>query len=391
MDSHKHGGYLGAYILLLIVHDLVTFSNTIVNPLLPIFAKQIGASGSYIGFVVASYSISRIILEIPSGFISLRYGYFIPLSIGLVFIAFGNVLSSFSIYPFHLVIARMLIGLGSSLFFTISLSFLVKLFDESRRGKALGVFKSIQFVASIIGSAVSGYVISIINFRATFLISGIIVFVALFLMVVPSTIRNHPNDEYSEYAFSLSSMKAIFKNTNLLILCFATFVLFIMSSGIESTIFPIYANEKLGFSFTQIGLFMGFRSLGFVVSVMTMGALSDRIGRRPVLLIGLVSSAILVLMLNFVEAFYSVAGIFLGLGISVGAFWVVAPIIAAEAVSSSFRGIAIGTYKTFFDLGSIVGPILMSTLMDVSGFSICFYFASALIFANLVLTLRIKV
>ena len=376
---------------LLLAHDLVMFSNSIMNPLLPLFARDLGASGAYIGFVVASYSISRIILEIPSGFISMRFGYYLPLSSGLGLIALGTILSALSTMPIHLVLARMLIGLGSALFFTVALGFIVKLFSADRRGRMLGLFKSIQFIAAIIGSMASGYVISTIGFKTSFLIAGALVVVAFLLLVIPSTIRNHPREEFPEESFSISSIGTVLRNRDILILCSATFAMFVMSGGVESTIFPIYADEMLGFSFPQIGLITGLRSLGFVFSVISMGTISDRVGRRPVMMLGLTLSAVLVLLLNFAGSFLAVAVIFFGIGASVGAFWIVAPIVAAESLTPALRGIGIGTYKTFFDLGSIVGPIIFSALSASSGFSVCFYLASALIVVNVALSSRIRV
>jgi MFS family permease len=177
--------YLGPYLVLLISHDLVTFSNSMVNPLLPLYAKHIGATGVYIGLVIASYSISRIILEVPSGIISHRYGYYLPISTGMSLMATGSLLSAYARHPIHLIYARMLIGLGSPLFFTTSLGFIVKLFESHRRGRALGIFKAIQNIAGIIGSIASGYVITTLGFKWSFIVSGSLGFAALLLLIFP--------------------------------------------------------------------------------------------------------------------------------------------------------------------------------------------------------------
>jgi MFS family permease len=50
------------------------FSIMIINPILPIFSKQIGAVGVWIGYTVSGYWISRVVLEIPSGYISSKGG-----------------------------------------------------------------------------------------------------------------------------------------------------------------------------------------------------------------------------------------------------------------------------------------------------------------------------
>jgi MFS family permease len=166
--------------------------------------------------------------------------------------------------------------------------------------------------------------------------------------------------------------------------------MFLMTSGVESTVFPIYAYEQLGYSYKQIGMFSGARATGFVISLVSMGTLSDRVGRRPVLLLGLGLGAILVYALSFTVSFIPLAWLFFGIGLSVGAFWIVAPIVAAESIPPSLRGVAIGAYKTFFDLGSILGPILMSTLTETSGYAVSFYAASALLALNIYPTMHIR-
>jgi MFS family permease len=134
---------------------------------------------------------------------------------------------------------------------------------------------------------------------------------------------------------------------------------------------------------------MGSRSVGFVVAMFSMGAISDRVGRKPVLLFGVGATAVLIAVLNFVSSFVGLVAAFFLLGITTGAIWIVCPVLAAEAVEPHQRGAAIGTYRTFFDLGSILGPIVMSAVMEGYGIAPCFYLASALLFANLVPVLRL--
>jgi predicted MFS family arabinose efflux permease len=61
-------------------------------------------------------------------------------------------------------------------------------------------------------------------------------------------------------------------------------------------------------------------------------------------------------------------------------------VISAEAVDPSQRGAAIGAYRTFFDLGSVIGPILMTAVMTGYGVKYCFYIAAALLLVNVPLT-----
>ena len=63
-------GYSAGFFILYAVGLLTMFSVMLVNPLLSIFAKEIGAAGVWIGLSVAGYWVSRVLLEVPSGLIS---------------------------------------------------------------------------------------------------------------------------------------------------------------------------------------------------------------------------------------------------------------------------------------------------------------------------------
>jgi len=77
------------------------------------------------------------------------------------------------------------------------------------------------------------------------------------------------------------------------------------------------------------------------------------------------------------------------IGITTGAIWIVCPVLAAEAVEAENRGAAIGTYRTFFDLGSIFGPIIMTYVMGVYGSSVCFYLSAVLLAVAFVPCLKV--
>ncbi|MCD6263501.1 MFS transporter, partial [Candidatus Bathyarchaeota archaeon] len=162
------------------------------------------------------------------------------------------------------------------------------------------------------------------------------------------------------------------------------------SMGVLYTILPIYLKEDVGLPLTTVGLTLAARSFGFVASMFTMGSVSDKIGRRPVLLFGLAATGLLSLALGHASSVPFIAATIFGIGVSTGAIWIVSPVIAAESVRPALRGAAIGTYRTFFDLGSILGPIIMSVINEALGREMCFYVAAAIFFVNLIPALWMK-
>ncbi len=383
-------GYSLSYYILCVVALLAMFSTTLINPLLSIFAKEIGATGIWIGLAVAAYWVSRIILEIPSGILSSKYGYYPPMLIGLVLTAVGTAVCIYVSDPFQLILGRALQGLGAPLFFAVSMTFIVNLFPIERRGGAMGIFQGIEYFGSILGSTFSGIIITAFSFKGSFLLSTILVVIGIIVIVAPRRIRTESRAQPRTASFSLSSLSKVFWNKTLMIVSIATLAEWIMSSGALYTVFPLYANESLGFSLSEIGLFMGARSVGYVAAILGMGYIADKIGRRPVLIFGLAGTAIMIVSLSFVSSFLGIIAVVSILGITTGAIWIICPVLAAEAVDPSLRGAAIGVYRTFFDLGSILGPIIMTWVFSINGIALCFYLSGALLFLNLLSSLSLK-
>jgi MFS family permease len=382
--------YKLSYVLLCIIGLTAMFSVSLINPLLSIFAKEIGAVGVMIGFSVAGYWIARILLEIPSGFISAKFGYYWPMLLGLILTTIGTFWNAFVTDPIQLILARAMQGLGAPLFFAVSMTFIVNMFSTGRRGTAMGIFQGVEFGGSILGSTFSGYLITLLGFKGGFFLSTALCAIAFLLIVLPPNIRHESASMPKIPAMKLSMLPKVFTNKVLLIVSFATLMEFILSNGVIYTIYPLFAKESLGMSLTDIGLIMGARSLGYVMAMLIMGSIADRIGRKPVLLFGVASTAAMTVVLNFASGIIMTAAILFCIGITTGAIWIICPVIAAEAVEPENRGAAIGTYRTFFDLGSIFGPIIMTYVMDIWGIPVCFYLSAVLLVIAFVPCLKIS-
>ncbi len=382
--------YGKSYYLLCVVAFLSMFSIMITNPILSIFAKQIGATGVWIGYAVSGYWISRVVLEIPSGYISSKFGYYKPMAFGLLLTVVGSVLLVFVKNPLHLVIIRALLGFGAPFFFAVSMTFIINLFEAEKRGRAMGIFQGIEFIGQIFGAGVSGLIVENLGWQGGFTFALALTVVALLLFIVPPYIRNETVHGPTKEPLKLSEVLGVLKTRTLIIIAFATLAEFVMSTGLIMTVVPLYANEVLGFSLGDVGFIMGARSIGFVIAMFTMGSISDRLGRKPVLLFGLVATSVLVVIMSFFTTFLTIAAVISIIGFTSGAIWIVGPVISAEAVEPSKRGAAIGAYRTFFDLGSFVGPILMTLVMTDYGVHNCFYVAAALMLLTVPLVFKIR-
>jgi len=382
--------YPKSYLLLCVVAFLSMFSIMITNPILSLFAKEIGATGVWIGYAVSGYWISRVVLEIPSGYVSSRYGYYRPIAFGLLLTAIGNALMLFVNDPVFLVIIRALNGVGAPFFFAVSMTFIVNLVSADKRGNAMGIFQGIEFIGQIIGSTFSGRIIDTFGWRGGFMIALTLSVIALLLCTIPPYLRRESVKGPTKDPLKVSDLLGVLRNRTMIVIAAVTLSEFIMTSGLINTVLSVYANEELGMSLTQVGYMMGARSIGFVIAMFTMGALADKVGRKPVLLFGIIGTSTLVFLMSGLKTFTPISSIIAIIGFTSGAIWIVGPVVAAEAVSPKQRGAAIGAYRTFFDGGSLIGPIIMALIMTDYGVKLCFYIAALLMIITVPFVFMIK-
>jgi len=382
--------YPKSYYLLCIVAFLSMFSIMLTNPILSIYAKDIGATGVMIGWAVSGYWISRVVLEIPSGYISSKFGYYKPMAFGLILTVLGNVLMLFVRDPLFLVIIRAINGFGAPFFFAVSMTFIVNLVDASKRGQAMGIFQGIEFIGQIIGSTFSGRIVDSLGWQGGFMTALLLSAIAFALFIVPPYIRRETVQGPTAQPLKIGDVLGVLKNKTLMVIAAVTLAEFIMTSGLINTVLSVYANETLGFTLSEVGYMMGARSIGFVIAMFTMGSFADRIGRKPVLLFGLIGTSTLIIVMSGFTTLLTISAIIAIIGFTSGAIWIVGPVVSAEAVSPEQRGAAIGAYRTFFDGGSLIGPIIMAAVMTDYGVKPCFYLAAGLMLVTVPFVFMIK-
>lgn len=379
-----------SYYLLCVVAFLLMFSIMIINPILSIFAKNIGATGVMIGYAVSGYWITRVLLEIPSGYVSSRFGYYKPMAFGLLVTIMGNALMLVVKDPVFLVVIRALNGLGAPFFFAVSMTFIVNLVQVEKRGQAMGIFQGIEFIGQIVGSTISGALVDSLGWDGGFLFAFALSILAFLLFIIPPNIRRDTVEGPTTKPLKVLEVLGVLKNKTLLIVAAFTLAEFVMTSGLINTVLGVYANEQLGFSLTHIGYMMGARSIGFVIAMFTLGHVADKFGRKPVVLFGLIGTSILVIIMAGFTRLITISFIIAIIGFTSGALWIIGPVLSAEAVIQEKRGAAIGAYRTFFDGGSLIGPIIMAAVMTDFGIRYCFYLASGLMLLTAPLVLMIK-
>ena len=118
---------------------------------------------------------------------------------------------------------------------------------------------------------------------------------------------------------------------------------------------------------SDIGFYVGILASSFCVAQLftslPWGLLSDRIGRRPVLLIGLCGNAVTCALFGLSKTFYYALGLRMLSGLLNGNVAVVKSMLG-EITDDSNRGTAFAIWESAFGIGTIVGPVIGGFLVD---------------------------
>lgn len=146
-----------------------------------------------------------------------------------------------------------------------------------------------------------------------------------------------------------------------------------LGEGMTAPAIPILGS-KLGASYALIGFFMTGYSLTYAVMTMISGHISDRFGRKKVLL----WSVGLSVLATLGYCFSPTAGILLFFrtleGMSRGAMWVVLETILADNSTEADRTADSGRFTTSYGVGDMLGCLLGGVLMQYAAFSSVFIF-----------------
>nr|WP_236939228.1 MFS transporter [Evansella clarkii] len=263
-----------------------------------------------------------------------------------------------------------------------------------RRSTANGIINLMGGVGAIIAlfglSALYG-----IDRAYPFAIAGLLLFLS-FLLLYFTVDRNPPyvgssKDEMEETLASesffkgLSHLKKPEFRGHLFILT-AIFLYFIGYSGVEAQ-FTVYAVEYLNMEGSAAGFTLGFFSLAFVIFAVPAGLLGSKLGKTPIMLLGLIALPLIFICIPFLPLLSSPFPVvnqvlllqivlFTG-GIAWALINVQAYPLVADLGGKNKIGYFTGLYYLFSMASSIIAPAFLGLLMDLFTHPALFFGAAA--------------
>jgi MFS family permease len=368
-----------------IAHGIFHFMQQSFAVMLPAIKDTFGISPIQIGALMAAKEIAMGVSSLPGGVISDRLRRYRGIIMAACMALFGLswlLIGMASIYS-HLIVGIVCVSIATSVWHLPSMAEISRSFSD-RKGTALAIFGIGGSFGDIFGPVITGIFLGLLAWQSVISIYAIIPLIVTlwFVWVLSGGRRAEPSNE-------LSTAKNVDLKTQikLTIDCFKTTSLWKVNlvAGLRGmcytiyvTFLPLFMKEELGFSPRSIGFHFGLLwAIGIVASPL-MGHLSDRLGRKPVLVPALLCSGTLTVILAIFGQGYMFTVIIVMLGIFLRSDYALLSAAILDIVGKTVATTMLGVLSFLrFALASI-SPLIAGYLYQTWGMSATLFFVAAL-------------
>lgn len=336
----------------------------IVVPILPKYAESFGASYTYVGLTISAFGVARIIADIPSGTLSDRVGRRASMLLGTLLFAGSGLVAAYSASIEHLVTARFIQGVGAAIFTTSALAYVADILPEAGKGRYLGYYQSSFFLGSAFGPSIGGFLTSVGGLRLPFLTLSALSVAGAFATYTGFS----ASKDRRKAAYERSNIRGIVASTlrskPMIASCVAASSTFILTTGIRFTLLPIYCEKALGLDEAGVGLVLSLIALVNFFMMRWAGSLTDRLGATIAMVFGFASAGLTTALYPFSSNTASLYGVAFAFGVATSLTMPAQVSLAVESSDPRHRGLSMGVYRIFSDIGLIIGPMLSGILID---------------------------
>jgi multidrug resistance protein len=331
-------------------------------PLLPRYAAELHLNQMEVGVLFGSYAVALLLATFPVALLTDRYGRRAPMLWGLAGLAVTTLVFAFSKQYWLLVLARFCQGIAGAATWLPGMALLADHFPAESRGKAMGTAFAAANLGVLIGPPVSGFLAQHAAPSAPFLLGAALV--ALDAAGRAFLLPEVEPDRGPRLPFG-----QMLSNPTIRVFAGAMALGSCLWALVESTL-PLDLDRRLGQSSSQIGLCFAAAALAHTFTSPLMGRLSDRIGRVPVLRVGLVLAAILLPLPVLLPKPWMVVVAMMGLGST--ASFIMSPCSPAvadqvERLGSQSYASAFSILNLAYSVGMMVGPLVGGALVEALG------------------------
>jgi MFS family permease len=348
--------------------------------LLPVYAKDLGASGVWLGLTFSIFAIVQTFVGPFSGRLSDRYGRkpFIAAGLLIYMIAALGYLTAQS---FVQVLAfRAFSGLGTSLVFSVARAYVGDLTPRGHEGRWAGVFATADIIGFGTGPLVAGAFRQLLGFHSVFVAMALLMATSATVVMAFLPSRASQRRERAAVAASEASVGfGVALKDRLVLALMANTTLISLGSGASFSFLALRLEDDLHVAPLLIGLAFATQDITGGVAQPFFGRLADRRNRRALVAIGLAANGTLLFTLALAGSYGLVVAILFGMGATGALSGVSAGAIQVVAGRRVGMGTVLGLNSAGNGLGIVTGSLVGGVLIDIFDIRAAFVFGGVVI------------
>jgi len=351
-----------------------------VLPIIPLFARELGASVAAAGFVFAMSGLGTMLFDLPSGVIVSRFGDKGAMVAGTALVAVVAVGASLSHSVLVLAALILLMGGGWAFWQLARLAFVSEITPIEQRGRAISLVGGVNRAGNFVGPILGGFLGKYYGLESAFYAQAVMGLAASALMFLVVREGSGAKDLSGHSLGGRLVATVVEHRRTYLSAGLAVIALQVLRQG-RQVFLPLWG-DAIGLDVAQIGLVFGasyFLDAGIFYPV---GYVMDHWGRKWVGVPSLLTLSLGLLLLPATSELYSFAlvAILMGIGNGLGAGIVMT--LGADFTPEERRGEFLGVWRFISDVGGAGGPLAVSFIAGIASLGLASTICAGLGFAG---------
>ena len=351
------------FAVLLLLVFLKQAGNGMVWSILAIYGHCLGASAAVVGLMISAYGGARLLVNIPSGYVSEKIGRRAMMSAGCALIAASSFAAMALVRIDAFFACLLIMGGASAIFMTSALAAVADLGEPGKRLRDMSMYQAANMVGASMGPAIGGLAAGMWGYSSPFLINGIVALAGVFAFAMMPWPRKE-EVKRPEVPRSGGLGRLARQGAGVGLMYFSIFYVRVASNWV---LLPLIAQTQFKLELTTIGLILTSGAIANLTVLSVVGVLVRVFGRIQVITLSslLTLSACAMLAFGDHQAYLWVTSILFGAAAGVASPTLNAYV--AEVAPEGLRGPAMGLLRTMQDLSLILGPLVTGLLSDHTG------------------------